>query len=102
MRLIDGDVGSLWEGSQWWRFASSGRPTGPGTGRYYPYEVTNGAGPAREAYRGHADATQILMVSNTIRVGKGLSVMSHRWAATLESGKDTMGLEADGIRSVRN
>ena len=61
-------------GSQWWRCASSGRPTGPGTGRYYPYEVTNGAGPAREAYRGHADATEILNASDAFREGKGLTV----------------------------
>ena len=47
--------------------------TGPETGRYYPYEVTDGAGPAREVYRGHADAAEILIASDAIRVGKGLN-----------------------------
>lgn len=32
-------------------------------------------GPAREAHRGHADATKILIVSDTIREGKGLNDM---------------------------
>ena len=40
--------------------------------RYYPYEVTDGAGPAREAYRGHADATKILIPLRGIRKGRGI------------------------------
>ena len=63
-------------GSQWWRCASSGRPIGLVTGRYYPYEVTDGAGPTRKAYRGHADATEILMVVTGGRAGKGLRTVT--------------------------
>ena len=72
-------------GSQWWRCASSGRPTGLVTGRYYPYEVTDGAGPAREAYRGHADATEILIILKMIRVGKGLNAAHTHTAHRLHS-----------------
>ena len=74
MRLIDGDVGSLWEGHSGGgaRRAVDQRGLGPVVTILYPYEVTNGAGPAREAYRGHADAMEILITSDVISGGKGL------------------------------
>ena len=38
----------------------------------YPWEVRAGAGPAGGGLRGHTDASQILIISDMIRAGKGL------------------------------